>query len=278
MPPANPCALVTGASSGLGLELARVFANGGFDVGLVVRNAERGEALADELGADLLVCDLASMASVRAAAAAILQSGRAVDILMLNAGVFGAPFQRTAEGFEATFAANYLGHFLLVHLLGEAGAFAPGARIVSTLTSSVGSNLLGKADLPMLTQPDAKRFSSLRASSSSKVLLALMALELSRHPGIGFRMLGVNPGAVRTGNLKQTPALLRPIARSLMKPVELGVEPLVWAATDPQLPQGLAFDAKHRPMKLNRDASDPALARRLWSESERILGLPAWPG
>lgn len=273
--------IVTGATSGIGRELARVFASRGAHVGVAVRNAERGEALVRELGprCDVLSADFASMASVDALARRLVESGRKVDVLMLNAGVYGQPFQLTPEGFEATFASNYLGHFLLVHRLLEADTLVPNARIVVTQTSSIGSlNPFARANLEMLTAPNEKSFSPTQASPSSKVLLALMGLTLARRAPDQLTFVGVSPGGVQTGNVAQTPALLRPLVRALTAPVEEGVQPLIWAATAEGLVSGAVYDRHHRIKKLNREASSPELAERAWSESERLLKLAPWPG
>lgn len=267
--------IVTGATSGLGQQAARVLAGRGHSVGLAVRNVERGTVFAKELGphCDVLPCDFASMASVRACAASVIASGRPVDVLLLNAGIYGQPFQLTSEGFETTFASNYLGHFLLVHRLLGAGAFSKGARVVLTFSSAVHSNPFAKADLEMLVRPDAKKFSKYQASPSTKVLLALMLIELTARAGDALTVVGVSPGAVQTRNVAETPALFRPLVRLLARPLEEGVEPLVWAATEPGLKSGQSFDRKHRPLELNKPSRDAALAKTVWTESERILGL-----
>jgi NAD(P)-dependent dehydrogenase (short-subunit alcohol dehydrogenase family) len=275
----NKRVIVTGATSGIGRELARVFVSRGAAVGIAVRDTNRGAALAQELGAgcDVLAGDFASMTSVHALADGLIQSGRKVDVLMLNAGVYGKPFQLTSEGFEATFASNYLGHFLLVHRLGAANAFAPHARIVITQTSAVTSNPFAKAHLEMLTAPTPKGFSSTQASPSSKILLAYMAHTLARRAANLFTIVSVSPGGVRTGNVDQTPAMFRWLVRALTLPVEQGVEPLVWAATADRLVSGTVYGRDHQPVKLNKVASDLELAARAWSESERILKLAPWP-
>lgn len=292
-------AVVTGANSGLGRECARVLALRGADVGLACRSPQRAAAVVEDFAreaspaaaarCDVLRCDLSLMSSVRSLASELVAAGRPIDMLFLNAGVSNQPFSVTPEGFEATFAANYLGHFLLLRLLAEAGALAPAARVVMTLTSAVHSNPLARADLEMLTEPAAHagRFSPLRASPSTKVMLALMGMELTRRVAgtalSGVTCVGVAPGAVRTGNVEQmgpwARRLVLPLLGLLLSPVAEGVAPLVWAATAPEAGQapGAVFDRRRRRLRLNRASSDAAMAKRLWEESERILGLAAWP-
>src|SRR5262245_5388375 len=108
-------ALVTGPTSGLGLATARVLAAKGARVILACRNAERGQALASELGAaaEVALVDLASLESVRACARSLAAKPRPIDILVNNAGVMATPLSKTAEGFEQQIGTNHLGHFAL---------------------------------------------------------------------------------------------------------------------------------------------------------------------
>ncbi|MGA3125051.1 MAG: SDR family NAD(P)-dependent oxidoreductase [Polyangiaceae bacterium] len=141
-------AVITGANSGLGRECARVLALRGANVVMACRSQERATAVVEEfareMGRDvasrceILPCDLADMTSVRDLAATLVAAGRPIDVLLFNAGVSNQPYTLTADGIEATFAANYLGHFLLLHLLAAGGALAPAARIVTPLSSAEG--------------------------------------------------------------------------------------------------------------------------------------------
>jgi NAD(P)-dependent dehydrogenase (short-subunit alcohol dehydrogenase family) len=289
-------AVITGANSGLGRECARVLALRGASVGLACRSAIRATAVVDdfarEMGrdvaarCDVLPCDLADLASVRGLASALVASGPPIDLLLLNAGVSNQRYRLTADGVEATFAANYLGHFLLVHLLAEGGALAPTARLVTTLSSAVHANPWARADVAMLTHPEeqAARFSPLRASPSTKVMLAQMVFEFARRaagtPLAAVTYVGVCPGAVRTGNVNQmgawTRRLILPLIAPFLRPLSEGAAPLLSAATQPGLTSGAVLDRRLRPVRLNRASADGAAARRLWDESERLLGLTPW--
>jgi NAD(P)-dependent dehydrogenase (short-subunit alcohol dehydrogenase family) len=291
-------AVVTGASSGLGRECARVFALRGADVGLVCRSPQRGaltvEGYAQGMGAatarrcHVLGCDLANMAAVRALAEGLTAASRPLDVLFLNAGVSNQPFRLTPEGFEETFASNYLGHFLLLHRLAALGVLAPRARIVTTLSSAVQSNPFAKADPEMLSQPRAHagRFSPLRAGPSAKVMLALMGMEFARRargtPLSEVTWVGVVPGAVRTGNVEQMAPwqrrLVLPVVGWLLRPVAEGVAPLLWAATAPEVAHasGAVFGRGGRRVHVRPAAADAAAAKRLWELSEQLLGLTPW--
>ena len=295
----NQRAVVTGASSGLGRECARVLALRGAQVGLLCRNLERGAATVAAFGqeagpavaarCDVLECDLARMDSVRAMATGLIAARRRIDLLMLNAGIFNRPYELTPDRVEATYASNYLGHFLLLHLLAEAGALAPNARIVTTQTSAVHSNPFAKADMQLLTAPaqHAARFSRLQASPGSKVMLAQAALEFTRRrvgtPLAAVAWVGASPGGVRTPGVSAVMGplqrhLLLPLLNAFLRPVTEGAAALLWAATAEAAGRasGSVFDRNFQAVKLTRAAADGAAAQHLWAQTERLLELQPW--
>src|SRR4051812_18296486 len=110
--------LITGVSSGLGLETARVTASHGAAVVGTARDLPKARgALADheELGIEVVACDLASLDSVRACADLLATRAEPFDVVIANAGVMNHPFERTIDGFETHFATNHLGHFVLIN-------------------------------------------------------------------------------------------------------------------------------------------------------------------
>ncbi len=141
-------ALITGANSGLGYEAAKVLSGRNARVILAVRDPVKGERAAAQIrrtvpGADLevLLLDLASLASIRSAAAAFLSAYDRLDILINNAGVMAIPRRTTADGFEMQFGTNHLGHFALTGLLLPLLLATPAARVV---TVSSGAHILGR--------------------------------------------------------------------------------------------------------------------------------------
>jgi len=142
-------AVVTGANGGLGLETARQLAAKGAHVVMAVRNQKKAEAAVDEIRSsapdaalELVALDLASQASVRAAAEQIAAAHKNIDLLINNAGVMGIPEAKTADGFEMQFGVDHLGHWALTGLLLPALLRTRGARIV-TVTST--AHLMGRA-------------------------------------------------------------------------------------------------------------------------------------
>ena len=142
-------ALVTGASSGLGLETARALASHGATVVLGCRSRARAEAARQELlptatgPIDLLDLDLADLESVDRAAAAMAERYGRLDLLINNAGVMAPPRRLTRQGFELQFGTNHLGHFALTRALLPLLQRRPGARVV-TVTS--GAQYFGRFD------------------------------------------------------------------------------------------------------------------------------------
>jgi NAD(P)-dependent dehydrogenase (short-subunit alcohol dehydrogenase family) len=135
---AGKTAIVTGANSGIGFEMARALACKRAEVILACRNKEKGEAalrqIIQEVPAsrvDLLHLDLADQASVRRFAGQFIERFTRLDILLNNAGIMATPFGKTVDGFELQFGTNHLGHFALTGLLLCQILRTPGARVVT---------------------------------------------------------------------------------------------------------------------------------------------------
>jgi protochlorophyllide reductase len=181
-------AVITGATRGLGLHAAEALAaTPGWRVVLAVRDEEEGRRVAARLGGGtgVVALDLASLESVRAAAAELREEHAPLDALVLNAGLQVTRADRTTrDGFELTFGVNHLGHFLLVALLEE--ALAPAARIVA-VSSGTHFGSFRKAGpypaprwrpAPELARPDGG--SGQVAYATSKLANVLFAYEAAR--------------------------------------------------------------------------------------------------
>jgi NAD(P)-dependent dehydrogenase (short-subunit alcohol dehydrogenase family) len=125
--------LVTGVSAGLGVETARALAAHGAEVVGAARDLDKArKATAHIPGIELIELDLASLASVRAAADRLNAAGRKFDIVIANAGIMATPQEKTVDGFDRQFGTNHLGHFVFVNRI--AGLIKDGGRLVN-LTS-----------------------------------------------------------------------------------------------------------------------------------------------
>jgi NAD(P)-dependent dehydrogenase (short-subunit alcohol dehydrogenase family) len=193
-------AVVTGANGGLGLETARQLAAHGAHVVMAVRNQEKAAAAVEQIRAsapdaslELVALDLASQASVRAAAGQVMAAHQSIDLLVNNAGVMAISEAKTADGFEMQFGVDHLGHWTLTALLLPALLRAPGARIV-TVTST--AHHMGRAVDP--ANPNLHgRYSPWRAYGQAKLANFHFGLGLQRElakAGLSAASLIAHPG------------------------------------------------------------------------------------
>ncbi len=274
-------ALVTGATSGIGLAAARALADAGCRVVVLSRNPARCAAVALELreatgneSVHALPADLGSLESVRAAADGFLRQHERLDILLNNAGVSPSQRRLTADGFERAFGVNHLGHFLLTGLLLERLTASAPARIVN-----VSSNIYRQARLEFDNLQLERGFSAMRAYANSKLANLLFTAQLARRlAGTGVTANAMTPGMVKT-NIGQEEGWLYAFAKRLAdafgaKTPQQGADTLVWLATAPELAgvSGRYFQDR-RELPLGEAARDPELAARLWQASADLVGI-----
>jgi NAD(P)-dependent dehydrogenase (short-subunit alcohol dehydrogenase family) len=282
--------VVTGASTGVGLEVAKIFAAKGAQVVLACRDAERARRAVAAVTArtpwactDTVALDLASLASVRAAAADLRSRHPQVDVLINNAGVMWAPKSATTDGFETHFGTNHLGHFAFTGLVLDLLLPVAGSRVV-VLSSP--AHRTGSLDFDDLGYD--RRYRPIAAYGRSKLANLLFAQMLhARLASAGARTTAVaaHPGGARTELNRHMPLLFRGpswgLARPITHPAEIGALSIARAAADPQVPGGayVGPDGWHEftgyPVLLqpSERALDTDLQRRLWRESERLTGV-----
>jgi NAD(P)-dependent dehydrogenase (short-subunit alcohol dehydrogenase family) len=284
-------AVVTGASSGLGLVSARELARHGGRVVLAVRNTAKGEGAAHRIrgavpGADLQVraLDLSSLASVRAFAAALLADEGAVDVLVNNAGIMQTPQQRTADGFELQLGTNHLGHFALTGLLLPALARGRAPRVVTVSSTEHKGGHLHFEDLQL-----EHGYTPRKAYQQSKMANAVFGLELDRRlRAAGSPVISVlaHPGYSDTALQSTGPTGLAALVMKvgnvvLAQSAERGALPQLYAATAPGVVGG-EFYGPARFAESRGDvtlvqavpqARDPEAGRRLWAVSEELTGV-----
>ena len=233
--------LVTGVSAGLGVETARALAARGAQVVGAARDLAKAESATAQVCADvakgggfeLVELDLASLASVRAAAGRLLDTGKPFDLVIANAGVMATPFGHTADGFETQIGTNHIGYFVLVNRI--ASLIAPGGRLVNL--SSSGHRY---ADID-LEDPNFERteYDPRVAYGRSKTANILFAVEFDRrHRERGVRATAVHPGGIQTElgrhvGKETLDSMLASINADLAK---LGQPPFQWKT----IPQGAA--------------------------------------
>lgn len=270
--------VLTGASRGIGRETALALGRMGADLTLVVRDAERGNAVAAEVRAlggggevEVLVADLSSMADVRRVGAEILAKHDRIDVLVNNAGALLMERQQTKDGFEATFATNHLAYFLLTKLLLDAVEKAPAGRIVN-----VASEAHRRGSLKLDDLMGEKRYVGWAAYSTSKLANILFTTELARRlEGTSVTANSLHPGVIASGfarNNKGIVGLLAKLAAPFLMSSEDGAKTTIFLATDPSV-AGVSgkYFAKSKEAKPSRAARDASLAKRLWEVSEGLV-------
>jgi NAD(P)-dependent dehydrogenase (short-subunit alcohol dehydrogenase family) len=283
-------AIVTGGSSGIGVETARALAGAGADVTLAVRDPDAGNRTAADIAAttgnlDVHVArlDLADQSSVAGFAAA--WEGP-LHVLVNNAGVMALQhLELTPEGSEMQFAINHLGHFALTVGLHEALAAGGDARIVSVSSRGHLRSPVVFDDLSFRSRP----YDPLVAYGQSKTANILLAVEATRRwAGDGITANALHPGAIRETNLSRhmdpdTVAAMRSSGSYRFKTPEQGAATSVLLATSPQLEGvgGRYFEdcneapvVEATPETMTGVASfalDPDDARRLWEVSEQLI-------
>ncbi|MEU8384595.1 oxidoreductase [Streptosporangium sp. NPDC048865] len=271
-------AVVTGASGGIGVPTALELARHGARVVLTARDADRGRAALDAIrtavpgaAAEVRALDLADLASVRAFAETV---DGPLDLLVNNAGLGPSPRRTTADGFEAQFGVNHLGHFALTGLLMPHLLAAPAARVV---TVSSDAHSVGDLDFDDLGLE--RRYNRFAAYARSKLANLLFALELRRRAdacGAPLLSLATNPGMTATGIMKMG-ALTRPVnalLRLAVQPPAKGALPSLYAATFPGARSGEYVGPGPKVLPPSPKALDAAVAARLWERSQELTGVP----
>jgi len=264
--------LITGGNTGIGLATAIALAADGGRIYLACRSATAGQAAVAKVKAAtgsstvwLLPLDLASLASVRAAAADFLARDEPLHVLLNNAGVGG---QRglTQDGFELHFGVNHLGHFALTALLlDRIAASGPGTRIVNVSSEAhYGATGIDFAAVRRRTTS----FTGMHEYAVSKLCNVLFTQELARVlAGSGVHSYALHPGVVASDIWRRVPRLARPLITARMLTVEQGAVTSVYCATSPSVAaeSGLFYDkcALREPSPV----ATPELAAALWQRS-----------
>ena len=272
-------ALVTGATSGLGLATAEALAAAGARVVMGARDASRGEAARRQVtgataneNVHVMVGDLASQTAVLQAVEDFQTRFDRLDVLINNAGIDVGTRQVTADGLELTFAVNYMAPFVLTTSLVELLKASAPARVLNVVSSG---HKAGKIDFGDLQSE--RRFNGQRAYNNSKLALVLFTNELARRlKGSGVTVNAVDPGFVRGTGIGRTLPLGYQLVGILLGPfmagVEKGARTTVWAPTDAKLEDVTGrYFKRGKTLTTGPPTQDVHLAAQLWEESERLV-------
>lgn len=288
-------AIVTGGYSGIGVETVRALVAAGADVLVPARDIAKAKDALKEFGArvGITALDLGDLESVRKFARETVAAGRAVHLLINNAGVMACPEMRVGNGWELQFGTNHIGHFVLTNELAPLLKKAKGARVVCL--SSTGHKLspIRWGDIHFTREP----YNKWVAYGQSKTANSLFAVALdARMKADGVRAFAVHPGGISTPlqrhlDKEEMIALgwlgpdgeLSEMAKAMFKTPEQGASTTIWAAVSPMLNgEGgvycedcdiakLGGADSPRWAEIAPYAVDAGEAERLWAETEAMI-------
>jgi NAD(P)-dependent dehydrogenase (short-subunit alcohol dehydrogenase family) len=272
--------LVTGANSGIGFETSLALAKEGAKVIMVARDPKLGEeALASVRSkssnndAELIICDMSSLANVRSLAKEVNEKCPRLDVLVNNAGkIFGSRMV-TADGFEWTFGVNHLAPFLLTNLLLPLLKKSAPSRIVNTASVA---HMMGHINFDDIMSE--KKYDEMAAYAQSKLANVLFSLELSKRlANTGVTSNSLHPGVVHTHFAKKGSFLSNffySFFGFLMKTPEQGARTTVYLASSPEV-QGVTgrYFSDCRRAKPSKEGLDEAVAKKLWELSEKLVKI-----
>ncbi|MFT4740916.1 MAG: NAD(P)-dependent dehydrogenase (short-subunit alcohol dehydrogenase family) [Algoriphagus sp.] len=278
--------IITGASSGLGKEAAKVLSSKNATVILAVRNVQKAETVAEEIRSDfpnakldIRSLDLGSLDSVKAFSKGILSDYNNLDVLINNAGVMMCPYSKTKDGFEIQMGTNHLGHFALTGLLMPLLERTKDSRVVAT--SSI-AHKTGRINLDDLNW-ESRKYNTTKAYSDSKLANLYFIYELqARLKGKENAPIitASHPGWTKT-ELDRHSGLASFIGNIIAQTPKMGTLPTLRAATDIHVKSGDYYgpegfmEMRGYPVKVdaNKLAQDKGIANKLWNLSEQLTGV-----
>lgn len=271
----NKTCLITGCSGGIGKQVAIQLAKMNFNIIMLVRDSDKSKAAFQEIRTQsnnatvkMFYVDLASQASILNAAEKIKNEYQQIDILINNAGVVKRKFDKTVEGYEMTFAVNYLAPFLLTNALLPLIKNSPHGRIIN-LTSE----LYKKGQAIIDKSPSDNKFNGDKAYANSKMLVVLFTKELARRlENNNVTVNCVHPGVIATDAFREYPKWFSKFLNLLISKPEVGANPVVYLATSPDVQNisGTYFN-KSKATPTTDIANDIKIAKQIWQETESLL-------
>ena len=271
-------AVITGTTHGIGRVTSRELARAGKTVVMLCRDVAAAGAVRDEIvrhapraTVEVVRCDLASLASVREAAAAVRRDFPPLGLLVNNAGMVSTRHRTSADGFELTFATNHLGPFLLTALLSD--HLDKAARIV-TVASRI--HYRGRLDLDAVMSARV-RYRATAAYARSKLANVMHSFALARRmAGTGISVNCLHPGVVATNLLPRWLRAIKPLFTQVVFDAERGARTTVYLALDRCVAgiTGCYFDEYQLPRAASALANDVELQESLWKRSAVWTGAP----
>jgi len=278
-------AIVTGSSSGIGYEVARVLANKNAEVIIAVRNQVKGNTALRKIkkqnqdaNVKVMLLDLASLKSIKNFADEFNQKYNKLDLLINNAGVMVPPYSKTEDGFELQFGTNHLGHFALTAQLMKLLKSTPNSRIVNV--SSI-AHKYGNINFNDMTW-EKRKYKPMSSYGDSKIANLYFTYELKKHlsqNGNNPMVTAAHPGWTAT-ELQRHSGLFEFLNNFFAMKIEQGTLPTLRAAFDENAQSGDYFgpdgfkEMRGYPVKVesNKLSHDKEIAKKLWGISEELTG------
>jgi NAD(P)-dependent dehydrogenase (short-subunit alcohol dehydrogenase family) len=278
----KPLAIITGASSGLGLESARALAATGFDLILLARGEKRLLAAAEDIQANnpevsitAKVLDVSDFDQVKTFAASIT---RPVDVLMNNAGLMGPDFKLSKRGIEIQMATNHLGHFVLTAGLWDQLNSATDPRVISLSSVVHRRGNFDSANLEVVRGADEAKYNRWQRYADSKLACLWFARELHNRvtaEGGHCKSIAAHPGWAVTGLQENFPHVLDPFAQTAKQ----GAQSQIYASLGSDIHSGdfigpsLELWGKPKKIKGSKRSHDAQAMAALWRTSEELTGV-----
>ena len=265
--------VLTGATSGLGLATSHLLAGMGARLVLIVRDGEKGERLAAELGphARVVVADLSDLASVRRAVGGLLRSEERIDVLVNNAGALLPGRQRTAVGHEMTFATMVLGPFVLTNGLVPLLERSERGRVINVASGGMYLERLHLDDLMMEREPYRGSVAYARAKRAQVLLTQDWARRLRER---GIVVHAMHPGWADTPGVEASLPTFRKVLGPFLRTPEQGADTIVWLAASQEAASSTGrfwLDRSPRPIdRLPWTRATIEEREALWAACERL--------
>lgn len=281
--------IVTGANSGIGKAAAIKLAKLGATLVMACRSAERGEQAREEVcrkassdKVDLLLVDLASLASIRQFVQAFQAKYRRLDVLIHNAANFDHRLKKpilTEDGIETIFATNHIGIFLMTHLLLDTLKASAPSRIITV--ASKGLVMYPFLDIEFDNLNGERKFSTQHAYYHAKLAQVMYTYEIAERlkgTGVTANCVRVTNVAIPDDRISHLPGWVQKIykiKRSMSISPEQQAETYVFLAADPSVAEisGGYWDENNHQVQSNRNAYNKTTWKRLWQESARLAGI-----
>ena len=282
---AGKVCVVSGSSSGVGLEAIKRLARGGAQIVMVCRNPDKADTIRKEVLAlynvrvDIITSDFSDLDDVRKAANILLKDYPRIDVLINSAGLHSTTRTTTKAGFETVFCVNHLAPFLLTYLLLERLKKSAPARIIQVNSEG---HRFGGLDLDDLNW-EHRHYMGLRGYGASKVAQLLTTWEFAdRLKGSRVTINAMHPGDVKTNIGNNNGPLYRWFLHNVtwhtLKDPLISGEALYYLAAAPELAEvsgrffHLTIDEKPATNALDREKG-----RKVWDLSMEMTGLTASP-